>query len=450
MASSSGPRPVLPVTTQFAALEPIWAGISSSAQLRALLVLGALFNDRVHVSDTQLIDNPRIIGDFEKRFGQGLNLYTLLTDLIREGIVTVGLRESNYLYREERPDPCTTLADVLRSWKINSPDGEGWVTSPLNETRRRMVAHLDTTLAKSNASVIAYDYMKVKHDFMQQVREESARSGSPLDLLLREQPAELRRRYDDITAQGWFSHTPVYALLREAGLEMKHDLIQIHGIFDETAYARIHQARLLGSDWSEEGEPLAERVLAPKHRTDAGTRALPSEAELVEAAHRLVEAPSPELLAGLSADEILALRAHAREMFEIQSHIEVNSPAEVDTALVRAMVDAAASYWEKVCAHVRSTRPHLALQPTRLGIFLRENLPSVSRIAERFATSGLATIAEVAVNLIPGVSLSTESRQALLRHVSLEFVFFVESDRMRQIRQLYPRRGWIAPDARTL
>jgi hypothetical protein len=56
--------PVPPVAAQFAALEPIWAGISSSAQLRALLALGAFFNKRVHVHDTQLIDNPRIIGDF--------------------------------------------------------------------------------------------------------------------------------------------------------------------------------------------------------------------------------------------------------------------------------------------------------------------------------------------------------------------------------------------------
>jgi hypothetical protein len=442
--------PVPPVTAQFAALEPIWAGISSSAQLRALLTLGALFNKRVHVHDTQLIDNPRVIGDFSQRHESDHNLYNLLTELIKAQIVVVGLREFNYLYREDRQDPCASLVDVVRSWERNSPDGAGWVTSPLSETRRRMLGHLDSTLAQRDGGMVPYDYMLVKHEFMRQVREESNRPDSALEGLLRDLPVELRRDYAKVVDQPWFSHTPLYGLLREAGLPMSHDLIQIHGIFDETAYARAYNARLLGSDWQSSEGALAERVLDPERESGTRGSVIPSEAELAEAAYRLVEGPPPELLAGLRIDEILALREHAAELFEIQAHFEVDNLTNVDDTLAHALADAAADYWEVVCAHVRKTRPHLALRPTKMGIFLRRHLPTVSRLAERFATSGLATATDVLLKVIPGVNsvMSEESRQSLVKHVNLEFVFFVEADRMRRLRQLYPHRGWIAADTR--
>lgn len=440
-----------PVAAQFAALEPIWAGISSSSQLRSLLVLGALFNKKVHVHDTQLIDNPRIIGDFSRRHDSGHNLYNLLTDLIKAGVVVVGLRESNYLHREGRQDSCSSLADVLRSWEVNSPDGSGWVTSPLSETRRRMLKHLDATLTETDANLVPYDYMRVKHDFMRQVREASSRTNSPLGVILGEQPVELRRKYDEIVGREWFSHTPIYGMLHDAGLPLDHDLIQLHGIFDETAYAQVYNARLLGSDW-QPGSALAEQILSPDRKLLEDRRAIPSEAELVESAYRLVEGPPPEILAGLKVDEIMTLREQAGELFEIQAHFEVEGAADVDDSLAYALADAAADYWQSVCVHVRRTRPHLALRPTRMGIFLRRNLPTVSRLAERFAMTGLATVTEVLLNVIPGVGskMNEKTKQTLLKHVNLEFIFFVENPRMRQLRDLYPHRGWIASDTRAL
>lgn len=452
VSTRDGTSPFPPVSAQFAALEPIWAGISSSTQLRSLLVLGALFNSRVHVHDTQLIDNPRVIGDFTRRHNSDHNLYNLLTELIGAGVVVVGLRESNYLHREDRLDPCSSLTDVLRSWTVNSPDGSGWVTSPLSDPRRRMLTHLDATLAQDDHRLVKYDYMRVKHEFMHQVQEESNRRDSPLESLLRGQPVEVRRRYGELVTRPWFSHTPIYGLLREVGLPMSHDLIQIHGIFDETAYARAYNARMLGSDWETDGPFLAERVFEPGQGSRRDLGVLPSEAELVESAYRLVDGPPPELLAGLRIDEILALREHATELFEIQSHLEVDNLANIDDTLTHALADAAADYWEKVCEHVRTTRPHLALRPTRLGIFLRRHLPTVSRVAERFATSGLATVTDVILNAIPGANsaLGENAKQRLLKHVNLEFVFFVDGPRMRRLKELYPHRGWIASDMRAL
>jgi hypothetical protein len=440
-------------TSQFAALEPIWAGISSATQLRALLVFGVLFNERVYVHDTQLVDNPRIVGEFSSSGLREGNLYRLLTKLIAAGVVAVGLREQNYLYREDKLDPCDSLADIINSWKKNSPDGKGWVISPVSDMRGKMIGELDRVLSGTGPVVVRYDYMRTKNDFMRQVREAAASPGSVLADLLSRQPAELRSRYDEILSRPWFSHTPIFALLHDSGLPVGDPLIQIHGLFDETAHASAFSARVLGSDWdSGQGAGLAEAVLAngrieprrPDPRLDAR--------ELMEAAYRMVEGAPPDLLAALRFEEIMELREHGRELFEIQSYFELSDARDPDDALAAALADCAADYWQRVCDHLRVTRPHLAVKSTRLGIFLRRRIPGLSRAAEQFATAGLSTLTEVVISSLPvvGGRLGEESKRRILRHANVEFVFFAESSRMRELRNFYPYRGWISSDTRSI
>ncbi|MEW9548148.1 hypothetical protein [Nonomuraea sp. NPDC050783] len=448
-------RPInaLRATSQFAALEPIWAGISSTIQLRSLLVFGALFNERVYVHDTQLVDNPRVVGDFSRSDLRESSFYRLLRELVAAGVVAVGLREHNYLYREDRLDPCDSLADVLASWRKNSPDGKGWVISPISQARDRMVAELDGVLAGDDSVVVRYDYARTKDGFMRQVRDAANSPDSVLAGLLSQQPAELRRRYDGILARPRFSHTPIFALLHDSGLPVNDQLIQIHGLFDEIAHAHAFNARLLGSDWgSGPGTGLAEAVLAdgPFEQRDATPR-LRAE-ELVEVAYRMVEGPSPDLLAMLRFEEILELRGRARELFEIQSYFELPDARDPDDALSTALADCAADYWQHICDHIRATRPHLTVKPSKIGIFLRRRMPKFARAAERFATTGLSTLTEVAINAVPliGGMVSEESKRGLLRQANLEFVFFTESARMRELRDFYPRRGWISSDMRAI
>ncbi|TMR92596.1 hypothetical protein [Nonomuraea basaltis] len=443
----------LRATSQFAALEPIWAGISSTIQLRVLLVFGALFNERVYVHDTQLVDNPRVVGDFSRSDLRESSFYRLLRELITAGVVAVGLREHNYLYQEDRLDPCDSLTDVLNSWKRNSPDGKGWVISPISDVRSRMIAELDGILADDRSVVVRYDYAKTKDDFMRQVREAANSPDSVLAGLLAQQPIELRRRYDKILSRPRFSHTPIFALLHDSGLPVASELIQIHGLFDETAHARAFNARVLGSDWdSERGTGLAEAVLTNGEieQRQAGPRL--DAAELVEAAYRMVEGPSPDLLAMLRVEEIMELREQARELFEIQSYFEVSDARDPDDALATALADCAADYWQHICDHIRATRPHLTVKPTSLGIFLRRKMPRLAKMAEQFATTGLSTLTEVALDSVPfvGSSLGEESKRRMLKHANLEFVFFTESSRMRELRNFYPHRGWISSDTRSI
>ncbi|GGT05771.1 hypothetical protein ACFFV7_09115 [Nonomuraea spiralis] len=443
----------LRATSQFAALEPIWAGISSTMQLRALLVFGALFNERVYVHDTQLVDNPRVVGDFSRSDLRENNFYRLLRQLIAAGVVAVGLRSHNYLYREDRLDACDSLAEVLESWKRNSPDGKGWVISPISVARNEMIEELDGILTGDGPVVVRYDYVSAKDDFMRQVRDAANSPDSVLTALLSAQPIELRRRYDKILARPRFSHTPIFALLHESGLPVSSELIQIHGLFDETAHARAFNARIMGSDWnSEDGTGLAEAVLTDGRleRGQPGARLDPE--ELVETAYRMVEGPPPDLLAMLRFEEIVELREQARELFEIQSYLEVSDARDVDDALATALADCAADYWQRVCDHIRATRPHLTVRPTRLGIFLRGKMPRLAKVAERFAVSGLSTLTEVAINAVPlvGGMMGEGTKSSVLRRANIEFVFFADSARMRDLRNFYPHRNWISSDARSI
>ncbi|MER6947420.1 hypothetical protein ABT294_25640 [Nonomuraea sp. NPDC000554] len=440
-------------TSQFAALEPIWAGISSARQLRALLVFGALFNERVFVHDTQLIDNPRVVGDFGRGDLRGINFYRLLRELVAAKVVAVGLRNDTYLRLEDRRVPVNSLADVLSSWKKNSPDGSGWVISPISETRERMVADLDGVLAADGSIVVPYDHALAKDGFMRQVRAAANSADSVLAGLLAQQPSELRRRYDEILAQPQFSHAPVFALLRDSGLPVSSPLVQIHGLFDETAHADLFNARILGSDWdSGQSTGLAEAVLAGDRTERSRADSRLGSAELMETAYRMVEGPPPDLLAMLRLEEIMELRERAAELFEIQSYFEARDVETAENVLETALADCAADHWQRICEHIRATRPHQTVEPTRLGIFLRRKLPRLARVAERWATSGLSTLTEVAISAVPlvGGGISDDLKQRMVSRATLEFVFFTESSRMRELRDFSPNRSWISPSTRSI
>lgn len=439
-------------TSQFAALEPIWAGISSTRQLRALLVFGALFNECVFVHDTQLLDNPRVVGDFAKPDPRGSNFYRLLRELIAARVVAVGLRTDTYLRREDQRIPVSSLADVLSIWKRNSPDGSGWVISPISEVRERMIADLDGVLADGSI-VVPYDHARAKDGFMRQVRSAANSTDSVLAALLAEQPSELRRRYDEVLARPQFSHSPVFALLHDSGLPVSSPLIQIHGLFDETAHADLVNARILGSDWDTgQSTGLAEAVLSGDGAEQGRADNRLDTSELMETAYRMVEGPPPDLLAMLRLEEIMALREQAAELFEIQSYFEARDAETADAALEAALADCAADHWQRVCEHIRSTRPHQTVESTRLGIFLRRKLPRLARVAERWATSGLSTFTEVAISAVPlvGGGIGDDLKQRIVSRATLDFVFFTESSRMRELRDFSPNRSWISPGARSI
>jgi hypothetical protein len=283
---------------------------------------------------------------------------------------------------------------------------------------------------------------------MQQVRDSFGAESSELRRMVTQRGLEFAHDYEKIVARPWFSHSAIFSLLQVAGIPLGDPLAQIHGMFDEAAYAQWQEARLLGCDWPEARSETPEELLGnPAESGSVDDRAL-NEQALAKQALRIIDSPGADLIASLSGDEIIELRRYADELFKLQEVFEapVSDPGR---ALEDAIGDSAAAYWDQICSYLRRTRPNMTRQRTRIGIFLREHLPNVSRVAERFVTVGLTSVVRVALDIVPGIKgLSETSRDLIARHISLDFVFFSESAGMKELRRVMPERGWVAPDMR--
>ena len=64
-------------------------------------------------------------------------------------------------------------------------------------------------------------------------------------------------------------------------------------------------------------------------------------------------------------------------------------------------------------------------------------------------TVGLSSLVTVALDTLPGTrSLDQDTRRTMASKVSLDFVFFTDSDSLHALRRAMPARGWVTPDTR--
>jgi hypothetical protein len=436
-------------SAQFAALEPSWAGIASATQLRCLLILGALFNRRLYVHDTQLADNPHLLNAYARRHDSILNFYTLITDLISNGIIVVGLRDGTYMYQTDDLLVCNSLGDLVESWEKRDAS-TSWVIDPSSQTRRTLVNDLDRMLNRDGARLVQYSYQSIKTNFMQQVRDSFGDQHSELFRMVTQRGLEFALAYEEITNRPWFSHSSIFSLLQVTGVPLGDPLVQIHGMFDEAAYAKWQKARLLACDWPEAPSKSPEVLLGNTSQSEQIDGKLLSERALAQQALRIIDGPGADLIASLTGEEVIELRGFADELFKLQEVFEEPAYGRA-TNFEEAIGNASAEYWDRICSYLRRTRPNMTRESTRIGIFLRRHLPAISRIAERFVTVGLSSVVKVALDVTPGVrTLSESSRDIIAQHISLDFVFFGKSEGLKQLQSSMPKRGWMAPDMRQL
>jgi hypothetical protein len=439
--AGDAPRSSSLAVAQFASLEPSWAGVKSGAQLRGLLIFGALFNRRLYVHDTQLADNSLLLNEYEMRHDNLDNLYGLLAALMEGGVVVTALRHSTFFPKTGEVVRCQDLSDLLSTWKRRDPSA-AWVTPPAQGNRAQLLGDLDRILS-AGAPLVRYDYLRIKKDFMSQVHDAAASPDGQLRRMLSKLPIIVRNDYESILNRDWFSHSDTFGVLRLAGVPLAHPLIQMHGMFDEAAYARWHRARLLGCDWSNEGGLQPEQMLG----NDAGLIGENLE-DFTKVASGIVEGPGVELLGTLTSEEILGLREKATELFQLQELVQYRGDQSQD--LDEGIADASVAYWEEICSYLRRSRPRLALGRTKVGIFLRRKLPRLSQFAERMVRTGLTTLAEVSIENLPVLkNLDSRKRAKVTRLISLEFVFFTDGDRLRALKRSFPSRSWVTVDARS-
>ena len=418
-------------STQFAALEPSWHVNYRASELRGLLTLAALFNERVYINDTQLLDNPHVFQAYVFRRDRTTNLYRLLLDLVRLDIVRIALRDEMFIARSDVTHRCDSLSEVHEAWKRQELE-DAWVIPPESDDRLSFVEELEREIA--GEGFLRYPYVDIKRQFMLRVRR-AAEDPPPTHKRYYERlDRGVRRRYSEILSREWFSHSDVYSLLRQARLSERHPFIQLHGLLDEECYATWHEIRLIGSGtsrWDSASDLLGKQERPPQSSSSV------SEPDLS------IDAPGLTLIGTLSATEIVELREQASGLFRMQE-LRVNELSEDELVrLSNNYAEAVLGYWDRICSHLRKTRRELAQQRTRIGVFTRDHLPTFSRLGQRYSSLLLDVGLDI-LQLLPGdTSVSDATRERLHDRLSLRFIMFGDDEAMSALQKAIPARSWL-------
>jgi hypothetical protein len=433
--------PTILSSSHFAALAPTWAGIKNEHQLRGLFILGTLFNKKIYVYDTQIADNPHLLNSYKLRADKLNNLYNLLVDLIREDVVRVGIRDATYIFSKDKIFKCDTLSDVYASW-IKQKMFKAWVTPHNAENRAELLAAVDKTL--TDTRIQKYPYLSVKKDFMNQIREafHGLRFAEYLSML-KKLPISVKEKYNEIIKRDWFSHSDIFQLLVNSGFTLQNSFVQIHGLFDEIAYANWNKIRLLGID----GSSLhGETILTGQNNLETPTaKEFESLSELIKQALRVLETPALSLIATLKTSEILELRAEASELFQLIDYMDTLEPLNNLKPFQDNYAEAIANYWEKICSFLYKTRPLLTRRRNKLGIFTREHLPTFSRWINKYTTFTINLGIDLLAKFLPSINkLNQKEKNALIENLSFRLVFFSDTEAMTQIKKIIPRKIWLS------
>lgn len=426
-------------SAQFAALEPSWAGIHNEQQLRGLLILGALFNKILYIHDTQIADNPHLLRSYRLRPEKPNNLFNLVTKLVENKVIRVGLRDATYIASRDQNIACDSLFDVYSSW-LSQDMERAWVIPPHTEDRIEFLKDFDEVL--DHVDILRYPYTTIKKEFMRRTREELNYSKNPIHYReFKKLPANVRKRYIHIINRNWFSHSDIFELLRKTGLTISHPFIQTHGLFDESSYTHWYQSRLLGCDsslWN--GEDFVAGFEETSQITPIGSL---SHASLQRHAVRTIKAPGLSLIATLNPHEILQLRERASRLFQIVEFMDECRSLDTMLELRDNYLEEVTTYWHDICSYLRKTRPLLTQRRTKIGIFTRDKLPGFSLWGRKFVS--------FAINLgldflhIPILKeMDKNDREKLLNDLLIRFIFFTDTSTMSQLESMFPRKSWLS------
>lgn len=424
---------------QLGQLQPTLQSEWSHKQLLGLVNFSLLFSDTILLHDTQLLDNPHVLDGFSGRAGRitGPNLFNQLRDGISEGLVRVGVRDGMFVTSDEFR-PCAVLEDVVRTWITQRIPGVGSIRADVafRADALELARDLDWTLARGDARPVRYDYVSVKSDFQNRIREGLDSAASPLAAELHRLPAEFVRRYREIVDRPWFSHNDVFQLAKTE--EAAANLVMMQGYLDEAAYSAHFGVDLSGSD-GRHGVPdrSAEWLFRSARRQE---RVITVDDLLLEHAFQLIDGPGLDAFALLRMSDILELRALGADARTLRATLVDGVVTEASEDL---LLEAFNDYWKTICSFIRRRFPMSSRQPTKLLILLRHRLP---RVAD-FAVRGTRLAHRVAPSVVGSLPVAAEPVtksifEAVSRYVGMEFLIFSPSDSLKSLKTALPRNTW--------
>lgn len=413
-------------STHFSPLEPSWAPFYSSQQLRGLLVLAALFNNRVYVHDTQLADNPHLIKSFQLQREQKNNLFDLLSDFLSHGIVKVCLREHFVTPTLSEPQRCESLAELVEYWKRYDVPA-AWVVPPATLGRHELVKRLDAILQQANP--IRYPYHLLKRTFMDRAR--AARHNIPCHAQHYEELApDTRLKYDAILAKELFSHGDIYDILTSSHMPRNHPFVHAHGLFDEMSFSGWNNARLLGASLTDCSSGHIGNDGAQPENTGYPHTSL------------LLDTSGLEIIGTLTLEEITELRKKADHLF-VQMQSIAETARDADIAFVQERYAALlGDYWSQVAKQIREMRPSLTQRPTQIAIAIGGAVPRSVKSVGRVMGRGIEHILDISSFIIPFMAENDAARRRWRELLTFRFAVLSDSEGMHSLASSIPRVAW--------
>lgn len=407
-------------------LEPTSAASFTPLQIRGLITLAALFNDTVHISDTQLGDNPHLLAEHFRRDSHGLLAH--LRQLAENRSLRVLLRDSFYLSDRDRTIECESFADVYTAWIEQAMPG-AWVVPIQNDDRLSYYRQWDKIIESANIAE-RYSYPRLKRDFMVRVREANIISRLPPEQV----PESLHHDYKLLLSRDWFSYSDIYSLLNRHAIEGRDYLAQTHGIYDAVCYADLCTADLVSSQ--------IDPHTALGHRGDSVVGLRSSLDDASDYLLAKLDLPGLSLLSQLSVDDILAIRERGRPLFEQVNYARLLDEENI-LGLRRDFIARLSQYWDEICEYIAVRYPHAAKERTQVGIFAASHLPTLSRWYKQALSFGIS----LGINAIPIASLrdlTANYRAQLFGLFDLHLVAFKPSKGLRSLRKALPSRSWLS------
>lgn len=359
-------------------------------EARTILNFAALFHEVIYLADTALGDHKLIIKSFE-RDGE-LGLFGHVSSLIRAGILKVLCRDRVVVRDKVLVAQHPTIADIYDGWRYRDSTewggDSGFTTLVEDRVRSAYNREVDKLLSQYEA-IERYDADIPKVAFRERVRDLLNREApSTLSQSLAQLPVELQRLYFDATKDDRFTNAELWRVLRRAPAGGATEPIILHAHINQQCFADLTGAGQSGHDRGvnslasfnlelQRRRPLSLEIEATIHPPA-------SLDELLERAAVRLPAVAIELFDQLPVEKIISLRRRAGVVFEL-----ARTPvAPKDVEWMRdKYLKALETYWGYIVQALQETHPARVLQPTRAGLFVERELPSLGRLYKQFGKS---------------------------------------------------------------
>jgi len=408
---------------QFAAFEPSISSLYTSRQLRGLLTLGLLFNHEVVISDTQLGDNPHLVGDYLSRRDTGL--LSFVKKLIALGLIRVSLRDKFVYGGGEKEIEVHSFSDVYSGWLRQAMPG-AWVVRDQSNHRKNYYSEIDKILKPKH--LIQYNYRDLKQSFMYRVREWANFTNN-----LEQIPSVKLNAYKSLLARDWFSHSDIYSVLSQDYTGDSDIGVQIHGIIDQTCYANCCTVDLLGCH------------ISPMHSTLQFDSYLDTQVEhplsvVTDTLLEEMELPALSALALLRPEEIIELQRKGMHVFQL---IDLSLIGKRDnlSRLRQQIASSLVEYWNIISDFLASRYPNVAHERTYLGL-LAGKYPRLSN-ASKGIIPFLSVLGTCFIQDDNLRNFHQDYIRLLMQNFSFSFLTHRESGTMKSLRHALPDTNWV-------